>query len=72
MQITTIDKGRYTATFNRRNLVITGERSIKAVDAATGEILTGPEPISIRRLVAWHLKSKNTKNELSTLWTIRP
>lgn len=70
MQITTIDKGRYNAVFNRRNLAITGERTIKAVDTATGEILDGPELRSIKRLVDWHIKSGKTTNHLNTYWTV--
>lgn len=70
MRIVTVDKSRYAATFNGRNLVITGDRALKAVDTETGEILDGAELRSIKRLVDWHLKSQRQTNELNTYWTI--
>jgi hypothetical protein len=66
MKITTIDNGRYSATFNRRQLLITGQRSLKAVDTETGEILDGPELTSIKSLVKWHLAANRQTSELNT------
>jgi hypothetical protein len=68
MTITTIGRNQYRATFNRRHIQIANE---KAVDLSTGEIITGDEARSIRRLVEWHIKTRRDSNELPTLWTVR-
>lgn len=71
MTITTIGKNKYRATFNRRHLTITNDKSVTAVDTSTGEIIDGAELRSIRNLVEWHVKGKRDNNELPTLWTVR-
>lgn len=71
MQIKTTGKNRYAATFNRRSLRIDATGELKAVDTSTGEIIDGTELASIKRLVAWHVKTKRDHNELKTFWTTR-
>ena len=71
MQITTIAKNKFRATFNRRSIVITNDKAVAATDTATGEIIEGAELRSVESLVKWHLKSKKDSNELPTLWTVR-
>lgn len=71
MQITTIGKNKYRATFNRRNLTITNDSALSAVDTSTGEIIEGNELHSIKNLLQWHIKSKRDNNELPTLWTVK-
>ena len=71
MQITTVGANKFSATFNRRSLLITNDKGVCATDTTTGEVIHGDELRSVTRLIEWHLKSKKDSNELPTLWTMR-
>lgn len=72
MKIKTIGENRYAATFNKRSLQIDATANLKAIDTGTGEHIDGHELRSIKRLVEWHVKSKQDSNELKTFWTMQP
>ncbi len=69
--IRTVLQNKYSATFNKRSLQIShDERTVKAVDITTGELVEGPELRSIRSLLEWHIKSKRESSELPTIATV--
>lgn len=70
--IRTIAPNRYEAEFNQRHLSINTVSDYRyAVDADSGEVITGAELKGIKRLVEWHIWSERTINELPVLWTVR-
>lgn len=71
MKIQTITKTEFRADFNRRDLRITNDGPVKAVDTETGELLDGGELRSVKALLDWHIKSGKAVNELVTVGTVR-